>query len=221
MQNMFFKLFQFDFDRCFCTDRKKKPLARSFLVEQILNLFFWPQQAFKVIPYFPFTGAECTWNLTSLAVCTYLGWPRYRVRYKSDATSIRRASPLSTDRKTSSCLGMFLSFSFHNLWISNWNFSQYFLSLVRMPSQLLRGLSRRKLCRNLDTTAPSVWKQTLQKPHQNHCHAKLWAKRPKEMVSGRHLKENKKDKKVSFSFSKVWPTSKGFSSRNWKWLCCP
>ena len=40
MQNAFFKLFRFaiDFECCFCTDREKRPLARSFVVEQILNL---------------------------------------------------------------------------------------------------------------------------------------------------------------------------------------
>ena len=55
MQNAFFKLFRFDFDRCFCTVREKRPLARSFtVVEQVLNLFFWPPQAFKVVPYFSF-----------------------------------------------------------------------------------------------------------------------------------------------------------------------
>ena len=50
----FFKLFCFDFDRCFCADREKWPLARSFVVEQILNLFLWPPLAFKVEPYFSF-----------------------------------------------------------------------------------------------------------------------------------------------------------------------
>ena len=34
--------------------REKAFIARSFLVEQILNLFFWPPQAFKVVPYFSF-----------------------------------------------------------------------------------------------------------------------------------------------------------------------
>ena len=53
MQNAFFKLFWSDFDRCFCADREKRPLA-NFVVEQILNLFFWPPQAFKVVPYFSF-----------------------------------------------------------------------------------------------------------------------------------------------------------------------
>ena len=34
----------------------EKALARSFVVEKILNLFFWPPQAFKVVPYFSFYG---------------------------------------------------------------------------------------------------------------------------------------------------------------------
>ena len=46
------------------------------------------------------------------------------------------------------------------------------------------------------------------KRHQNHCHADLWAKRPREMVSGRHIKDNKNGKEVNFSFSKIWWTSK-------------
>ena len=58
MQKAFFKLFRFDFHRCFCTDSEKRPLARSFVVEQIFNLFFRPPQAFKVVPYFPLTDAR-------------------------------------------------------------------------------------------------------------------------------------------------------------------
>ena len=34
----------------FWKDHEKRPLARSFVVEQILNLFFWPPQALKVVP---------------------------------------------------------------------------------------------------------------------------------------------------------------------------
>ena len=40
MQNAFFMLFQFDFDRCFWADREKRPFGRSFVVEQIWNVFF-------------------------------------------------------------------------------------------------------------------------------------------------------------------------------------
>ena len=56
MQNAFFKLFWFDFDRTFWADREKRPLARSFVVERILNLFFRFPQAFqfKVVSYFSF-----------------------------------------------------------------------------------------------------------------------------------------------------------------------
>ena len=46
------------------------------------------------------------------------------------------------------------------------------------------------------------------KPLQNHRYADLWAKRPKEMVSGRHIKDNKNGKQVNFSFSKIWWASK-------------
>ena len=42
------------------------------------------------------------------------------------------------------------------------------------------------------------------KPLQNHRYVDLWAKRPKEMVSGRHIKDNKNGKQVNFSFSKIW-----------------
>ena len=104
MQNAFFKLFWFDFDRCFCADREKRPLARSFVVEQILSLFFWPPQAFKVVPYFSFHRCPIvreTWphspysrTLRRVALPRWrvIGvewsafhrkrWPRYRVRYK-------------------------------------------------------------------------------------------------------------------------------------------
>ena len=43
---------------------------------------------------------------------------------------------------------------------------------------------------------------------QNHRYADLWAKRPKEMVGWRHIKDNKNGKQVNFSFSKVWWASK-------------
>ena len=46
------------------------------------------------------------------------------------------------------------------------------------------------------------------KPLQNHPYADLWAKWPKEMVSGRHIKDNKNGKQVNFSFSKIWWASK-------------
>ena len=46
------------------------------------------------------------------------------------------------------------------------------------------------------------------KPLQNHRYADLWAKRPKEMVSGRHIKDTKNGKQVNFSFSKSWWASK-------------
>ena len=144
MQNAFFKLFWFDFDRCFCADREKRPLARSFVVEQILNLFFWPPLAFKVVPYFSFHRCPIvreTWPHSPYARTlrrVALPWwhliglegsafhrkerPRHRVRYECDATSIRGAWPLSTDCKNRSGLGKFLTFSFHKLSISNWNF---------------------------------------------------------------------------------------------------
>ena len=79
-----------------------------------------------------------------------------------------------------------------------------------MTSPILRGLSRRKHCQNLDTkaTALRVGKQAPQKTLQNHRYADLWAKRPKEMVSGRHIKDNKNGKQVNFSFSKIWWASK-------------
>ena len=38
MQKAFFKLFRFDFDRCFCTIYEKGPLAGSCVVEQMLTL---------------------------------------------------------------------------------------------------------------------------------------------------------------------------------------
>ena len=77
-----------------------------------------------------------------------------------------------------------------------------------MTSPILRGLSRRKHCQNLDTTALRVGKQARQKTLQNHRYADLWAKRPKELVSGRHIKDNKNGKQVNFSFSKIWWASK-------------
>ena len=184
MQNAFFKLFWFDFDRCFCTDREKRLLARSFVAEQILNLFFWPPQAFKVVPYFSIhwcPSVRETWprspysrTLRWVALPRrWVGldwsafhrkeWPRFRVRYKSDATSIRGAWPLSTDSENWSGLGKFLNFSFHKLSISNWNFSKHILRLVRMTSPIIRSLSRRKLCQNFYRTALSVRKQTPQK----------------------------------------------------------
>ena len=46
------------------------------------------------------------------------------------------------------------------------------------------------------------------KPLQNHHYADLWAKRPKEMVSGMHIKDNENGKQVNFSFSKIWWASK-------------
>ena len=46
------------------------------------------------------------------------------------------------------------------------------------------------------------------KPLQNHRYADLWAKRPKEMACGRHIKDNKNGKQVNFSFSKIWWASK-------------
>ena len=73
-----------------------------------------------------------------------------------------------------------------------------------MTSPILRGPSRRKRCQNLDTTALSVRKQKPQKPLQNHRYADLWAERPKEMVSGRHIKDKKNGKQLNFSFSKIW-----------------
>ena len=97
-------------DRFFCADREKRPLARSFVDEQILNLFFWPPQAFKVVPYFSFHRCPIVretwphspysrtlrwvalprWRLIGLqwSACHGKEWPRCRVRYKSDATSI-------------------------------------------------------------------------------------------------------------------------------------
>ena len=46
------------------------------------------------------------------------------------------------------------------------------------------------------------------KPLQNHRYADLWAKRPKEMVSGRHIKDKKNGKQVNFIFSKICWASK-------------
>ena len=46
------------------------------------------------------------------------------------------------------------------------------------------------------------------KPLQNHRYADLWAERPKEMVSGRHIKDHKNGKQLNFSFSKIWWASK-------------
>ena len=46
------------------------------------------------------------------------------------------------------------------------------------------------------------------KPLQNHRYADLWAERPNEMVSGRHIKDNKNGKQLNFSFSKIWWASK-------------
>ena len=145
MQNAFFKLFWFDFDRCFCADREKRPLPRSFVVEQILKVLFWLLQAFKVVSSFSFHRCPIvreTWphspysrTLRRVALPRWrqIGlewsafhrkeWPRYRVRYKSDATSIRAARSLSTDHQNWSRLEKFLTFSFHKLSNSNLNFS--------------------------------------------------------------------------------------------------
>ena len=46
------------------------------------------------------------------------------------------------------------------------------------------------------------------KPLQNHRYVDLWAERPKEMVSGRHIKDNKNGKQLNFSFSKISWASK-------------
>ena len=82
MRNAFFKLFRFDFDRFFFfTDREKRPLARSFVVGQILNLFFWPPQAFKVLPYFPFTRARV---YVKLDLARRIHVPGAELRYPAD-----------------------------------------------------------------------------------------------------------------------------------------
>ena len=121
-------------------------------------------------------------------------WPRRRVRYTRDGISIRGAWPLSTDHENWSWkliekwsweliekfgLGKFLSFSFHKVSISNWNFSQCCLWLVRITSQLLRGLNRRKLCQNLGTTALSVRKQAPQKTQPKPLSGRLVSKTTK------------------------------------------
>ena len=85
------------------------------------------------------------------------------------------------------------------------NFSQCFFRLVRMTSPLLKCLSRRKLCQNLDTTAQSVQKWAPQKTPPKPLSCRLVRKRPKEMVSGR---DNKNGKPVKFRFSKIRWTSK-------------
>ena len=207
MQNAFFKLFWFDFDRCFCADREKRPFARSFVVEQILNLFFfWPLQAFKVMSYFSFHWCPIvreTWphspyshTLRRVALPRWrkIGlewsafhrkeWPRYRVRYKSDATSIRGTWPLSTDRQNWSRLGTFLTFSFHKLSLSNWNFLSIFLGWLEWPA---RFWEVQEVGNVVKISIQQRWaseNKHHRNPLQNHHYADLWAKRPKEMVSG-------------------------------------
>ena len=79
-----------------------------------------------------------------------------------------------------------------------------------MTSPILRGLSRRKRCQNLDTTALRVGKQAPQKTPPKPSLFRLVSKTTKRklMVSGRHIKDNKNGKQVNFSFSNIWWASK-------------
>ena len=197
------RIFQVDLIRfrpLFCTDREKRLSARSFVVEQILNLFFWPPQAFKVVPYLSFHWSPSVRENSprSPTSCAFAELRNpddvrskssdrhfiekndlYRERYKSDGTSIRGAWPMLTDRENWFDLGTFLTLSFDILSISNWNFAQYFRTLVWMFSPLFSNRSSRKLCQNLDTTALSVQKQTPQKTPPKPLSCRLVSKKTK------------------------------------------
>ena len=76
-----------------------------------------------------------------------------------------------------------------------------------MTRWLLGGQSRQKF-QNLDTTALNVRKQTPQKTLPKLLSCRIVSKTTKEMVSQRHIKDNKNGKQVNFSFSKILWTSK-------------
>ena len=84
MQNAFFELFWFDFERCFWAARENRPFAWSFVVKQILNLFFWHPQSFKVVPYFPFTGSRV---YVKLDLARRIHVPRAELRNLDDVRS--------------------------------------------------------------------------------------------------------------------------------------
>ena len=78
-----------------------------------------------------------------------------------------------------------------------------------MTSPILRG--SREVGNVVNISIQQRWaseNKHPRKPLQNHHYADLWAKRPKEMVSRMHIKDNKNGKQVNFSFSKIWWSSK-------------
>ena len=167
----------------------------------------WPHSPYSrtlrkvALPRWRYIGLQ--WS-----ACHGKEWPRCRVRYESDATSIRGAWPLSTHRETWSGLGKFLTFPSINFQFRTETFLSIFLGCQEWPARFWEVQDVGNIVKISIQQRWESENKHPRKPLQNRRYADLWAKRPKEMVSGRLIKDNKNGKKVNFSFSKIWWASK-------------
>ena len=118
---------------------------------------------------------------------------------------------MSADRQNWSGLGKFLTFPSTHFQFRTETFLSIFLGWLQWSARFWEvqavgkvvkiSIQQRWASERLQSKHP-------RKPLQNHHYADLWAKRPKEMVSGMHIKGSKNGKQVKFSFSKIWWASK-------------